>query len=203
MPQPFKFVGQYGVMTEPNGFYYMRARYYDPKVGRFISEDPIGFKGGDVNLYVYVGNNPINLIDPLGLKILWGDYAISSSQVTDNLKRLNTEINYMGYNDNSFELRVTGGDRFIDGFGRIRSLTTMGMESRSATNSPHLVERGARALDLQVTGISNQVFDDALTNGTAFSLRDTLRNYVDGHTHVNLPNQRQFYWDSSSGGCSR
>ncbi|MDD5452109.1 MAG: RHS repeat-associated core domain-containing protein [Desulfovibrionales bacterium] len=54
-------------MTEPNGFYYMRARYYDPNVGRFISEDPIGFEGGDVNLYAYVGNNPIMLIDPLGL----------------------------------------------------------------------------------------------------------------------------------------
>jgi RHS repeat-associated protein len=47
--QPFKFVGQYGVMAEPNGLYYMRARYYDPAVGRFISEDPIGFAGGDVN----------------------------------------------------------------------------------------------------------------------------------------------------------
>jgi RHS repeat-associated protein len=53
-------------MTEPNGFYYMRARYYDPDVGRFISEDPIGFKGGDVNLYAYVQNNPVNFVDPSG-----------------------------------------------------------------------------------------------------------------------------------------
>ena len=67
MPQPFKFVGQYGVMTEPNGFYYMRARYYDPKVGRFISEDPIVFNGGDVNLYGYVGNQPVSRFDPFGL----------------------------------------------------------------------------------------------------------------------------------------
>ena len=65
--QPFKFVGQHGVITEPNGFYYMKARYYDPEVGRFISEDPIGFEGGDVNLYAYVQNNPINAVDPSGL----------------------------------------------------------------------------------------------------------------------------------------
>ncbi len=65
--QPFKFVGQHGVMTEPNGLYYMRARYYDPEVGRFISEDPIGFEGGDVNLCVYAGNNPVLLFDPYGL----------------------------------------------------------------------------------------------------------------------------------------
>jgi len=45
----------------------MRARYYDPDVGRFISEDPIGFAGGDVNLYAYVGNNPILFVDPWGL----------------------------------------------------------------------------------------------------------------------------------------
>ena len=54
-------------MAEANGFYYMWARYYDPNVGRFISEDPLGFGGGDVNLMAYVGNNPINRIDPLGL----------------------------------------------------------------------------------------------------------------------------------------
>lgn len=65
--QPFKYVGQFGVMADPNGFYYMRARYYDPKVRRFISEDPIGFAGGDLNLFGYVQNNPVNRIDPEGL----------------------------------------------------------------------------------------------------------------------------------------
>ncbi len=76
VPQPFKFVGQFGVMTEPNGFYYMRARYYDPNVGRFISEDPIGFEGGDVNLYNYVGANPVNFVDPMGLD--WKEKAFSA-----------------------------------------------------------------------------------------------------------------------------
>jgi len=48
------------------GLYYYRARYYDPMEGRFVSRDPIGFAGGDVNLYGYVQNNSINLIDPTG-----------------------------------------------------------------------------------------------------------------------------------------
>ena len=48
------------------GLYDYRARYYDPKVGRFISEDPIGFAGG-VNFYGYVGGNPVLWRDPLGL----------------------------------------------------------------------------------------------------------------------------------------
>ena len=46
--------------------WYYRARYYDPKVGRFISEDPIGFEGG-INFYAYVENNPANATDPYGL----------------------------------------------------------------------------------------------------------------------------------------
>jgi RHS repeat-associated protein len=46
---------------------YMWNRWYDPDLGRFISRDPIGFAGGDLNLYAFVGNNPIGRVDPLGL----------------------------------------------------------------------------------------------------------------------------------------
>ena len=64
---PFKFVGRYGVMDEENGLLYMRARYYDADNGRFISRDPLGFGGEDLNLYAYVGGNPLMGIDPTGL----------------------------------------------------------------------------------------------------------------------------------------
>jgi hypothetical protein len=49
---------------------YYRARYYHPGLQRFISEDPIGFVGGDVNLYRYVWDSPTNYIDPLGYGVL-------------------------------------------------------------------------------------------------------------------------------------
>lgn len=48
------------------GLYYMRARYYDPKLGRFLSEDPLGVAGG-LNLYAYANNDPVNWSDPSGL----------------------------------------------------------------------------------------------------------------------------------------
>jgi len=48
------------------GLYYYRNRYYLPQLGRFISQDPIGLRGG-TNYYAYVGGNPISTSDPLGL----------------------------------------------------------------------------------------------------------------------------------------
>jgi len=49
------------------GLHYYRARYYDAGIGRFVSEDPIGFDGQDTNLYRYVRNGPHGRIDPFGL----------------------------------------------------------------------------------------------------------------------------------------
>jgi RHS repeat-associated protein len=51
---------------EETGLYYYRARYYDASIGRFISEDPMGFGAGDSNLYRYVGNSATNFTDPSG-----------------------------------------------------------------------------------------------------------------------------------------
>jgi RHS repeat-associated protein len=48
---------------------YYRARYYDPSIGRFLSEDPIRFWGG-IDFYKYVQNNPANATDPAGCPIL-------------------------------------------------------------------------------------------------------------------------------------
>jgi len=63
---PFTFVGAYGVMDEGGGLYYMKNRYYDANTGRFIQKDPLGIFTS-LNLYGYVGDNPLNRIDPLGL----------------------------------------------------------------------------------------------------------------------------------------
>jgi len=60
----FQYTGR--EFDSETGLYFNRARYYDPSVGRFISEDPVGFLGG-INKYAYVLNRPINFSDPSGL----------------------------------------------------------------------------------------------------------------------------------------
>jgi RHS repeat-associated protein len=60
---PFRFPGQY--YDTETGLHYNYHRYYDPTTGRFLTPDPIGLTGG-INLFAYP-NNPVNLIDPLGL----------------------------------------------------------------------------------------------------------------------------------------
>ena len=58
-PAPdFAFQGE---QRDQTGLYYLRARYYDPGTGRFLTRDPIGLAGGQTNLCAYVGNNPVHL----------------------------------------------------------------------------------------------------------------------------------------------
>jgi RHS repeat-associated protein len=62
-PTTFGYTGQR--FDTDTGLYYYRARHYTPRWGRFLQPDPIGIQGG-VNLYAYVGNDPLNLTDPSG-----------------------------------------------------------------------------------------------------------------------------------------
>jgi RHS repeat-associated protein len=57
-----------GREDDGTGLMYYRARYYDSSVGRFISEDPLGYAAG-INFYAYVNNNPVNANDPMGLEV--------------------------------------------------------------------------------------------------------------------------------------
>jgi len=63
--QPFGFAG--GLYDADTGLVRFGARDYDPEIGRWTARDPILFKGGRENLYVYCGNNPVNFRDPFGL----------------------------------------------------------------------------------------------------------------------------------------
>ncbi len=71
-----KFTGRY--FDTETGLQWNLNRWYDAKTGRWLSQDPIGFEGGDANLYRYVGNDPGNGVDPRGL----ADSALGSTSGT-------------------------------------------------------------------------------------------------------------------------
>ena len=71
IPNPYKYIGQWGVRQIANfrGMYYMRARMYYAKHGRFLSVDPLGISGKSPNVYNYANNNPIENTDPKGTAV--------------------------------------------------------------------------------------------------------------------------------------
>jgi len=111
-PNPFRYVGQLGYLRQGGpatpvppeyssrtayGNCYggrdclmlLGARWYDPVIGRFLTQDPIGYFGG-MNVYAYVGNNPVNLADPSGLyekisgdEARWLDEAVADIALVD------------------------------------------------------------------------------------------------------------------------
>ncbi|RKZ73521.1 MAG: hypothetical protein DRR19_30925, partial [Candidatus Parabeggiatoa sp. nov. 1] len=67
---PFLFNGMYGVMSDGNGLYYMRARYYHPEIRRFVNQDVLlgrVAEGQTLNRYAFVTGKPVSFVDPFGL----------------------------------------------------------------------------------------------------------------------------------------
>lgn len=99
---PFGFAG--GIYDSYTGLVRFGARDYDPMTGRWTSKDPIMFEGGDTNLYGYVLNDPVNLIDPMGTD--WTDAGFAMTDAA------------AGFSDMaSFGLSSTLMDNFSGGGG--------------------------------------------------------------------------------------
>ena len=81
---PFRYCGEY--FDQETGFIYLRARYYSPEIGRFVSEDPV--RDG-LNWYVYANNNPVNYIDPWGC----GWRGMKHYRSGHKMRSLNIQIN--------------------------------------------------------------------------------------------------------------
>ena len=94
--QPFGFAG--GIYDRHTGLVRFGARDYEPQTGRWTAKDPILFAGGTTNFYEYVGNDPVNFIDPggnskqllfmiaLGFALVAGLWALASRYMKKPMK---------------------------------------------------------------------------------------------------------------------
>jgi len=76
----FQYTGQ--AWIPELDLYYYKARMYNPEIGRFMQIDPIGYADG-LNWYDYVGGDPVNFVDPLGLSTSVPEVSCSGGQVPD------------------------------------------------------------------------------------------------------------------------
>ncbi|WP_254612969.1 RHS repeat-associated core domain-containing protein [Brevibacillus sp. HB1.1] len=112
--QPFCYNGRDGVMTDPNGLYYMRARYYHPGLKRFLNRDVLQgdmTDGQTFNRFAYVNGDPIGFIDPLGLMKCKDETA--KKKVTPATKKVD-ELGEYYETTIRFETNVKWGDEYRD-----------------------------------------------------------------------------------------
>lgn len=96
----FRYCGEY--QDDETGFVYLRARFYDPTIGRFLSEDTYRGKATDplsLNLYTYCENNPIGFIDPSGHVI-----ELSSKATKEEIEQYERAIEYLKTSETFAEL---------------------------------------------------------------------------------------------------
>jgi RHS repeat-associated protein len=141
--QPFGYAG--GLYDSETGLVRFGARDYDASIGRWLSKDPIRLQGG-WNLYAYASSDPVNNIDPDGLEVITGNYVISD-KIIDALQRVNEY-----FPDQN--VIVTGGNRYRDNFGQVRSSTNDSIIPKSAIYSKHL--QGV-AVDFIITNVPNEL----------------------------------------------
>lgn len=138
---PFLYNGMFGVMTEGSGLIYMRARYFNPYLMRFVNADPIGFDGG-MNWYAYAGGNPISNIDPVGLsetsatdRILAVVFAPYVLQATDTRNRISKGLSDIRAIGNAHKmLKVSGNNLDLGPMGALAELV--------ATDNSGYIARG-------------------------------------------------------------
>ncbi|MEC0210419.1 polymorphic toxin-type HINT domain-containing protein [Paenibacillus ehimensis] len=127
---PFQYNGRDGVMTDPNGLYYMRARYYQPEIKRFVNRDVLTgtiSEASTLNRYAYVNGNPVSYVDPFGLSrdgdssflLQGGNFLVDTVPWVGTIKGFQQA--FLGTNFVTGE-RLSTGDRWAEGIGSALSL---------------------------------------------------------------------------------
>jgi RHS repeat-associated protein len=164
------------------GLYYNRARFYSPVIGRWTTEDPIGFAGGDSNTSRYVGNAPTNGTDPVGESAVGHHWVPVSVLTQDNVWSVLSEEarsaalgSYSGPTSPTHRYTTYGGVRHVDYNAIVREQMDLYIHEHqiSATNPMtrrqmetfiHEIENGRNVAGRHVGQINESLkaFNDAI-----------------------------------------
>jgi RHS repeat-associated protein len=135
--QPFGFAG--GLYDPHTGLLRFGSRDYDPITSRWTAKDPSGFAGGDTNLYRYVNNQPVNLIDVAGSESGWSDFYEKVDKVWEwfNENLGDTEIGDTKIGDKSKKIKkpVDKAQKYLD---KSQEILDTGLKVKEIWEDPQL-----------------------------------------------------------------
>ena len=158
---PFLWIGRVGYFEDAElEQYYVRARHYEPTLARWLSVDPIGFAAGDRNLYRYVGNTPITVVDPSGLACPGGFSKRTAKMAADWTNRVVSTYVRSGL-QSSYSLPRTGTWSPETGVEITRTCSF----KKVCVKQMARISRGNRLVSTTIVGTGNWTYD-ALTVAT-------------------------------------
>ncbi len=175
LPTEKQFTGH--VFDQSSDLYYMRARYYDPAIGRFISPDTTG---DSLNRYAYVQNSPLRFVDPTG-EMVWAGEGLSSSyhprQSYDFPNPLDPPYPTAHYIDRNVVNQLPGGRGWLlggrEGWGvELRSLKPLAWEI--INESPHPLQ-------------SDEFYDYVMERISSYGYNQRIKDLQEPLAWLNLP----------------
>lgn len=163
VPNRIRYAGR--ELDTETGLYYNNARWYDPALHRFISQDPIGIDGG-ANPYAYTDNDPVNFVDPMGLTKCY--------QINEHTR-----------------VTFTNKDGTVEHIYTVRQIGYWCEDDSQPSDSPDARRRNAEFRDRNMKSAHRSwaadALEDQLNEQCNRAIRSTsLRAVVDGPTAVSL-----------------
>ena len=184
----FQYTGR---ENDGTGLYFNRARYYSPRLQRFISQDPIRFARGDSNLYAYVWNSPTNFSDPVG-QFGWPLHV----DITNNAQRLAGLPVDPGFSQQVAAVDRRGGSQGTDA----DAANTHAMGGMTAGRKPHRQTCGEA-----YQGTQDQLAQDVANGDLTKALHSIQDAYSPSHygfqfwdggyTSLHIPSLGHMYGD--------